>query len=340
MNIDLTSPIFLTQALNEHLPVNRFFTANFFGEQVHGTVGVAVDIIKGSTRIAPYGARGDAATVASREGFETKTFNTYSISVKRPTTAVDLFKRAPGESVTYVGQDRNAETAAAELMGRDQAELADMVNRAIEKYAVDALINGQLTILGETISFGVKNSHKVDLSTSSTDKWNGSAPKIDDNFDDWATLIAQDSGLTATDAVLGSAARKALFKNTAFLKALDTRNLNVGQVAVDFKVGRGARFLGIYGGIRLWAYDEVYNNAGTVTPIVPTDKVILISDAIRATVHYGLIDDVQGGKFAAKMFSKTWAQEDPSVQWLGVKSAPLPVIEQADGYVVATVVSV
>lgn len=336
MNIDLTSPIYLTESLNEVLPPRRFFTENFFGEMVHGTTGVAVDIIKGSTKIAPYGARGEAASVVGRDGYQTKVFNTYSISLKRPTTAVEMFKRAPGENVMYVGEGRDASVAAAELMAHDQAELAAMVNRAIEKYAVDALIDGQLTILGETISFGTQATHKPSL--NNTTKWNGgSGAKPLDNLETYAALVAQDSGLTATDVVLGSTAKAALFGNADFLKVLDTRMLNAGQANLDLKVGRGARFLGMVGGLRLWAYDEVYNNNGAITPIMPADKIIVISDAIRATVHYGLIDDVQGGKFATKMFSKTWEQQDPSIQWVGVKSAPLPVVEQCDGYVAATV---
>ena len=101
--MDITSPIELTQELNEHLPPSRFFTSQFFGEQVHGTVGVMVDIVKGSTKIAPYGHRGAEATTAYRDGYETKTFNTYPINLKRPTTAIDMLKRMPGEAVTFVG---------------------------------------------------------------------------------------------------------------------------------------------------------------------------------------------------------------------------------------------
>lgn len=332
--MDITSPIELTQALNENLPPQRFFTSQFFGEQVHGTVGVMVDIVKGSTKIAPYGTRGTEATVASRDGYVSKTFNTYPINLKRPTTALDLLKRAPGESVTYIGQ-RNAESAAVELMAHDQAELANMVNRAIEKYAVDALIDGTLTINGESIDFGVQESHKV--TKTGTARWGQSAADITGDIDAWATLIAQDSGLTGTDLVLGSEARNLFMKDANVQKILDIRNLSGSALNVDLMVGRGARYLGYLGGVRVWAYDEVWNNSGTVTPILGAKKAILISKDIRATVHYGAIDDVQGGRFAAKMFSKTWATEDPSVQWVAVKSAPLPVIEQADGYVVATV---
>ncbi len=119
---------------------------------------------------------------------------------------------------------------------------------------------------------------------------------------------------------------------------LDVRNLNSGALTLDLTVGNGARFLGFLGGLRIWRYDEMFaDNSGNVSPIVPANKVLVLSKDIRATVHYGLINDVQGGKFAAKMFSKTWEQDDPSVNWLCVKSSPLPVIEQADGFAVATV---
>jgi hypothetical protein len=334
--MDITSPIELTQELNEHLPPSRFFTSQFFGEQVHGTVGVMVDIVKGSTKIAPYGHRGAEATTAYRDGYETKTFNTYPINLKRPTTAIDMLKRMPGEAVTFVGGARNAEAAAVAMMAHDQAELANMVNRAIEKYSIDALVNGTLTVAGETIDFGVKASHKATKTGTAT--WDGNAAKIVDDLEDWQALIAQDSGLTGTDLVLGKSARKAFLADSKVQKLLDIRNVNGLTAELNLMVGRGARYLGNLGGLRLWAYDEIYDNAGTPTAMVPDAKVILISKDIRATVHYGAIDDVQGGRFATKMFSKTWATEDPSVQWVAVKSAPLPVIEQADGYVVATVV--
>ena len=333
--MDITSPVELTRELNEHVPPSRFFTSQFFGEQVHGTLGVMVDIVKGTTKIAPYGHRGAEATTAYRDGYETKTFNTYPINLKRPTSSIDMLKRAPGEAVTYIGV-RDAEAAAVAMMAHDQAELANMVQRSIEKYAIDALVNGTLTTAGETIDFGVKASHKV--TKTGTAKWDGNAAKILDDLEDWQALISQDSGLTGSDLVLGKSARKAFMADANVKKDLDVRNLTGMNVEVNLMVNRGARYLGNIGGLRVWAYDEVYDNAGTPTAMVPDAKAILISKDIRATVHYGAIDDVQGGRFAAKLFSKTWATEDPSVQWVAVKSAPLPVIEQADGYVVATVV--
>lgn len=342
-NFEITTPVELTQALIENMPTARFLTANFFGEQVHGTEMVGVDIVKGTRKIAPFVARNGESVTSHRDDYTTKFFNTHSISLKRPTDAIDMFKRAPGEGIVYVGSARNPAEAAAEILGRDQAELANMVLRTIEKYASDAFFDGKVTINDangnelDEIDFGVKASHYI--TKSGTALWTASAADIAGDLEDMATLIAQDSGLTATDAILGGKASRALLKNEKVQSLLDVRNLNSGALTLDLTVGNGARFLGYLGGLRIWRYDETFaDNTGAISPIVPANKVLVLSKDIRATVHYGLINDVQGGKFASKMFSKTWEQDDPSVNWLCVKSSPLPVIEQADGFAVATVV--
>lgn len=343
-NFDITTPVELTNALIENMPPSRFLTANFFGEQVHGTEMVGVDIVKGTRKIAPYVARNGESVASHRDEYTTRFFNTHSISLKRPTDAIDMFKRAPGEGIVYAGSARNPAEAAAEILGRDQSELANMVLRTIEKYAADAFFDGNVTIKDvngnelDEIDFGVKDTHYV--TKTGTALWTGTAADICGDLEDLATLVARDSGLTATDAILGSKAAAALLKNEKVQKLLDIRSINAGILNVDLVVGNGARFLGNLGGLRIWRSDEVFaDNDGKVTPIVPANKVLVLSKDIRATVHYGLVNDVQGGKFAAKMFSKTWEQDDPSVNWLCVKSSPLPVIEQADGFAVATVVS-
>ena len=344
MEFDITSPVELTNALLQNMPVKRFFTERFFGEQVHGTETIGVDIVKGTQKIAPYIGKLAEASTSLRDNFVTKFFPTYNISVKRPTNAVDMFKRQPGGDVMFLGGPSNPSERAAALLARDQAELANMVQRTIEKYAADALLNGEVAIKDEngntldTISFGRSASHTLGTSDI-TAVWDNGSAKIVKDIDDMAALVAQDAGIVATDVVLGSAAADAFLADSKVQKVLDIRNLNSGVVELNLKANGGARFLGFIGGLRIWRYDEVWNNNGTITPIMPAKKVLVIGDSLRATVHYGLINDVKGGQFATKMFSKTWEQPDPSIQWLLVRSAPLPVVEQADGVVCATVLS-
>lgn len=331
-SFDLLDPKELTAALIENLPSGRFLSTRFFGEEVHGTQTVAVDILKGTRTIAPFVARGGAAAASARGEYETKFFETYNISLKRATDAVAMFKRNEGEQVIYVGGPSTPAERAAYLLGRDQRELAEQVQRTIEKYAADALVNGKIQLkdasganVGSEIDFGLKDSHKI----TATDFVNA--------VEDACGIINQDSGIVGTDLVMGKAFGRAFRTDSKVQKLLDTRNYVGGNMAEDLKVSNGARFLGYFGNIRVWAYDEVYNAAGVITPFIPDNKALVLSDQMRATIHYGLINDVQGGKFASKMFSKTFEVDDPSEQILVVKSAPLPVVEQADGYAVITI---
>lgn len=344
MEFDITSPVELTRALLQNMPVKRFFTERFFAEEIHGTEKVDIDIVKGTQKIAPYVGKLAEASTSLRGNFVTKSFPTHNIAIKRPTNAVDMFKRQPGGDVMYIDGPSNPSERAAALLARDQAELANMVQRTIEKYAADALLDGEIAIKDEngntldTINFGRDASHT--LSTSDiTAVWNNGSAKIVKDLNDMAALVARDAGITATDAVLGADAADAFMEDSKVQKILDIRNVDSGTVKLDLKANGGYRFLGYIGGLRIWRYDEVWNNNGTITPIMPAKKVLVLGDSLRATVHYGLINDVKGGQFATKMFSKTWEQDDPSIQWLLVRSAPLPVVEQADGVVCATVLS-
>lgn len=330
-NFDLLDPKELTAALIENLPSGRFLSTRFFGEEIHGTQTIAVDILKGTRKIAPYVARGAAATASARGEYTTKFFETFNISLKRATDAVAMFKRNEGEQIIYVGGPSSPAERAAYLLGRDQRELAEQVQRTIEKYAADALVNGKIQLknatggnVGAEIDFGLKDTHNIYSVKSDF------VTKVEDG----SSIINADSGLVATDLVMGKAFGRDFRADTKVQKLLDVRNYVGGNLAEDLKISNGARFLGYFGNIRIWAYDEIYDTADGRAPIIPDNKALLLSDQMRATIHYGLINDVQGGRFASKMFSKTFEIDDPSEQVLVVKSAPLPVVEQADGYAV------
>lgn len=330
--IDFTNPQELTRALIENLPAGRFLSTNFFGEEIHGTEAIAIDVLKGTRTLAPFKARGSAAEVDNGKDFETKLYNTVMIALKRPTTASQLLRRNAGEQVFYVGGPSTPAERAAARLAYDQAELANKVLRTIEKFCADALVNDSFVPGGSlsSLDFGRSATHDYDVSDKGY---------IYD-LEKAADLIALDSGLTATDVIMGSDYADGFLADTKVQKVLDSKNINPGIIAPNFKIGNGGRLVGTFGGLRIWRYDEsfatVSDETTTVSKMIPADKCLVISDLIRATVHYGIIDDVKGGMFASKMFSKTWEQDDPSVQYVAVKSAPLPVVHQPDGAVVIT----
>lgn len=333
----------MTQALLESKPVRRFLTSTFFGEEVHDTVSFQIDIWKGTRRLAPFVHPKLQGKVVDREKFRTLEFTPPYLKPKKVTTADHVLTRQPGEIVyTQPGANTPA-LRAAKLLGQDMAELDETIQRRIEVMAGEALFAGQVTVKGDgvdtVVSYDFDATHTPTL--TGADLWTASTAKILDNLTAWKRLVAKDSGVTATDLVLGSDAAAAFLKNETLLKLLNTWNLSIGQVnPVD--MGDGVTYFGRLTavGLDVWTYDEWYFDETTSTelPIVPVNKALVIARSLRATVHYGVIQDLAAGNFASRAFVKSWTEEDPSARYLLVQSAPLPVVHQVNALVVATVV--
>lgn len=337
--IDITNSAELTAQVNNNLPPKRFLSS-FLRVLTHNTKDVMIDFVEGSQTLAPFVRDGQESTVSTRNGFNTRSVHCYDIPIKRITSALDCLKRLPGEA-PVVGNAMSPNERAAALLGMDLQDLMNKVNRTVEKIVSDAFFTGAVSITDvygnaiDSIDFGAKYTH---LNTSSKG-WSTSSYKgIVNDIDDAAVLIAQDSGLTATDIVMGTDAAKAAMSNDHFLKQLDTKNLNVGNAELTTKLqGNGARLLGIVDGMRLWRYDEIYKDQyGNIYKMVPADKVLVLSADMAATLHYGVTGDIENGFFEGQASSSTWYENDPSAQWLRVRSAPLPVLEQIDGCAVIT----
>lgn len=337
--MDITNAAELTLMANENVMPKRFL-ASFFKPLQHNTRDVQIDFVNGSQKLAPFVRDGQAATISNRGGFSTRFVHCYGIELKRPTAAFDSLKRQPGEPAVVVGAV-SPNVRAAAMAGRDIRELKGMTYRTLEKIISDGFFAGKYDITDaagsviDSIDFGRDTALNLD-----TLNWSQSGYKgIDSDLDDMATGVAQKSGKTATDVILGSAASKAALSNDAFLKKLDTKNLDGLRATMNVTAeGRGARLIGSVGGMRLWRYDEIYKDEnGQVHTIVPANGVLVLSDALQATLHQGVVGDNDIGWFASEFAVDTWPEKDPAVQWLRVRSAMLPVIEEINATCVATI---
>lgn len=335
--IDITSAQELTVAINKKEVPGRFLSS-FFKKLTHNTRDIDIDFVEGSDTIAPYIRDGEASTVSNRGGFATRTVHCYGISLKRKTTAFDCLKRLPGEVIAS-GKAMSPEARAAELAGRDMKDLQNKIIRTIEKQVSDAMFTGVVSITDAngneigSVNLGMKDSHKI-AKTWSTEGYKN----IGKDLDDAAVVVAQDSGLTVTDAVFGSSAINEALTNTAFMKQLDTKNVNAGALELTVKRNNlGARYVGMYNGIRIWRYDEKCTIGSESVGMVPANKVLLISEDIQATLHYGIVGDKKVGYFEGEFMADTFSDDDPPCDWLRVRSAPLPIVEQIDGLAFITV---
>lgn len=342
MALDLSLASTLTGLVNQNLPRKPWLANKFFGIKLHDTLQIGIDIISGSKTLAPFRKVGKESTVVNSDQIVTKWFGPNQISLKVATTAFDAAKRAAGMQISYADGIKTQEERVAFKLGQDQTKLTNMIWATIEKMCADALSTGEVSNYDEKgneiekFDIGMKADHKVTLASAKLWTAEGSTPLED--IDEWMQKISDDSGLGNCRIIMGTSAAKALRTNKTVLEQLKANNSLFAAMRPEMPKD-GAQFIGFTSaGNEIWAVSETYtNSAGVATPMIAANKVVVIGGGIAADVHYGMIEDRKAGSFVGEIFSKTWEEEDPSVQWLKCASAPLAYVAQADGLLFATV---
>lgn len=339
MAIDMFSTRTMLRMLEQAKKPKAFLKDTFFStETPFDTEYVDIDIIKGKRRMAPFVSPRIGGKTVDRLGYETKTYKPVLVAPDTITTAEDLLKRLPGETI-YSGN--SPDTRAAAMLAKDMMELDDMITRREEWMAAQVLFTGSVSMVGdgvnETVSFGLTNVTTL----GSTAKWDQSTSDPVKDLKAARTTIIQGSGVTPTMAILGSDAITALTRNSKVLTALDNKRTEMGMLAPDPNRGNGLTYIGYLAepGLELWGYDEWYlADNGVEQPMVPVNKVLIGSPQARCELLYGAVVDVNRGAFALPRVPKSWTQEKPSARFVQVSSRPLPAMLQPDAFYVYTVV--
>jgi hypothetical protein len=344
MAIDLFDTRAMIAALEQMLPVKTFFLDRFFSNtETHQTEYVDIDIQKGKRRLAAFvNPRLEGKTV-QRLGYSTRSYKPPYVKPKMVTTAEDLLKRAMGQHIYNEGM--SGEQFAQAQLGKDLATLDEMIVRREEWMAAQSLLTGKLVVTGDGVSdeidFGMDASHLVTL--AGADLWSASTATPLEDLEDWAELIAKDSGLTVDTIIMGKDAARAFRNHPDVQKKLDNLRIFIGQIAPS-RIVPGAQYIGTVNSVAdIWVYNEWYtddwSNAANpvVYPMMDAKKVLLGCSSARCTRHYGAIQDLDAMAVMAR-FPKSWKENDPSARLVMVQSAPLTVPHQIDGFITATVV--
>ena len=208
--------------------------------------------------------------------------------------------------------------------------------------AVEVLRTGACTIAGEdyptvVVNFGRDAALTVALGAGS--KWgdNGVSPIKD--LEAWQLLVFDKSGAAPTECVMDVAAWQKLRDDPLFDKMVDRRRLtDVETIRYTAMIAAGGVFQGRIGNLNIWLFSGNYVDDNNVSQkFLPTGTVILGSAAIEGVQHHGAIRDEAAGLQAMESFTKSWVQEDPSVRFLLMQSAPLVVPYRPNASFCATV---
>ena len=227
--------------------------------------------------------------------------------------------------------------------------LNDATTRREEWMCVQAIVTGQIPIVGpgvnDVIDFGFTNKIKLD----GTKQWGKTAAKPIEDLEDWTEKVLT-GGFTNVDRVImGKAALRAFINDEKVQKLLDNRRINIGGYDPR-DLPNGVKYYGhlTSPNIDLYTYGEVYLDDWTdpetpaVKPLVPENVVILISGQSNFMLAYGactyIEDSTQQWVTAeTSRLLRSYVEHHPDRRMVELQAHPLPIPDKVDSWLVAEV---
>lgn len=319
---------------NLRTPPSFFLDAVFRETQESEDEYIHFDVDDSKPRLTPFVSPLIAGKVVENEGFVTKTFKPAYAKDKRRFQPREFTKRQIGEQIGGSMSPAERERLA---LGRALTNQLEMLTRREEVMAAEALRLGQVTVAGEgfatqVVSFG-RDVALRDIKTGNA-RWSIDNAASDPltHIETASTLIQEKSGAVVSRVVMAPDAYIAFRER---LRARDEWKLLVDSLrastssSMDLAPGNGekARYIGTLGTVEYWVYDDIYIDPadGATKHVMPSGEVVLLSSMIEGVRAYGMIEDFTAQLKATRYFPKSWVEEDPSVRWLLMQSAPLMV---------------
>jgi len=339
MAIDLYEPRELNALLEERLTPRSFFRKFLFSnEETHTTEHIDVDKIRGARRVARFVNPKLAASNVQRTGYTTDSLTPPLIKEQMTLTAEDLKKRLPGENIYGAGDPNERQ---AYYVGKDSAELDEMIERREELMCRDVLFTGKINIKGEGVDYDIDYGLTNILTTSNVEasRWDKTTATIMKNIRAAKRQVAKACGANVSMMIVGEDVADVFDTNDKLLKLLDNRRTEAGMLKWEEDKVHGTTYIGNLAGVNIYAYDEYYRDpdTGDEELMVPAKQVLYVDPTVGMTMHYGTVVDLDIGSYAQARVGKSWTIKDPSSRIFLMQSRPLPDPRRIDSYLVDTV---
>lgn len=327
--------IYSTQVLAKvverlHTPPSFLLDTFFPNVQTSDKEEIFFDVTDSKPRISPFVSPLLPGKVVDSGGYQTKSFKPAYVKDKRRFDANIPYKRMAGE---IIGGSLSPAQRYERALATHLKDQLDNLTRREEVMAAEILRTGKVIVSGDgyptqTVDFGRDAELTKALSGSAT--WDSSGVNPVDDLEDWAITLQDKSGVVAKTVVMDPQAWKIFRSNTTVQKYLDIRRGTNNSINIDPQIiseNEKARYAGSIGDFAIWVYNDTYvDDKGTTCKLLPEKTVLLGSrEGLEGTRCYGAIHDEKANWTAQRYFTKSWIEEDPSVRWLLLQSAPLVV---------------
>lgn len=315
------------------------YLLDLFARKVFRSKTKMIDIgqVKTTRRLAPIVAPSVAGVVHDKDAKETKIIKPAYVKDKR------VFE--PGEGLeTLAGESRGGNLSPTQRRDAEiVSETFSMIEGAKRRMAFmlcEALRTGKVTVKGKgmdhVVDFGRNPNNTFDL--TGTNRWGQSGVSPLDDIEDWIAEVQKNTGYVVNDVIFGPEAWKLARKNAEFKELLDTDGLNNGDSVNAYGQVSNGSLRGRIGQINLHTFQDIYEEKdGTKKGFIGDYDVIIAGVGTDIWRCYGAIQDKKAGLKPLDYFVKMWENEDPSVEYLMLQSAPLPVLGNPDASMCVTV---
>ena len=343
--VNIYTPRYLAEVVRQAPPIHTYFRDTFFTNiKTFSTERVDIDLVKGDRRMAAFVHPRVGGQVLKANGFSTESYKPPLINPYDVTTADQHMTRLPGEDL-YSGMTP-AQRAARKLMD-EYNRLNDATTRREEWMCVQAIVTGQIPIVGpgvnEVIDFGFTNKIKLD----GTKQWGKTAAKPIEDLEDWTEKVLT-GGFTNVDRVImGKAALRAFINDEKVQKLLDNRRIEIGNVEPELLPDGAAIVarLNVLGRIiSVISYDLTYtDDEGNDKLYIPSGKCVLTAPGAGRTA-YGAVSQVEqsDGEFhtyAGRRVPKYVSSAEGNSRTLTISSRPLMIPNNKNPFIVADVLT-
>ncbi|MES2685750.1 MAG: major capsid protein [Pseudomonadota bacterium] len=341
--MDIYSTVELVEVIDTaYKPVN-FLRNVFFPEiQTFDTAAIAFDRLRGARKLAPFVSPCVEGRPVRRNGFTTDSFSPAYIKPKMALTPCNSVSRMPGERI---GGGMSLAARRDLQIQNDFMQLVDMIDNRLEWMAAQAMTYGYVDVVGDDyplvrVDFQRNANNAVILAGANLWSAAGTALPVS-NLTTWAAVVAGNQGGSVTDVVFGANVWANFSKTTEFkdlYKNVQVMGGPLPGILPTVMDDEQKIYHGQFGQFRIWTYNGTYTDDTGATQfyIPPNDVVMVAKQTMRGVQAFGAIMDHDSLE-AAQYFPKMWKQNDPSVIYEMVQSAPLLIPRNVDSTFRATV---
>lgn len=335
MAFDIYSVAVLNRLLEDRRDPPNFLLDTFFPEVVPATQDkIVFDDETRQRRLAPFVHPLREGQVVDQQGYKTHEFQPAYVKDKRVFLGTERLRRRAGEAIG------GSLGAAARMEEAIQAAMTDqllMLTRREEWMASSALRLGQVTVVGEgypstVVSFNRASAQTVVLSGGT--RWGQTGVSPWANVQAWAAIGQGNNGGYLNTVVMDPKAMSLFLADPEIqrLQQLQAfrQDPTLNPIPMAGYTDQGEQqvsFRGALGDFAFYSYQAIYQDETGATQQMLPDYTVLMARRgwMQGARCYGMVRDFKANFASPRYFVKMYEQEDPSVRFILLQSAPLVV---------------